>query len=261
VAVARLHPATRAWTEILHDLDWEVDPGERWVLLGPNGAGKSTLLTLVAAAGFPTKGTVEVLGEQLGRSHMPTLRERIGVVGTRIAEEVAFWPALDVLDVILSGATGTIVLRYDRLGEAERERAALLAARLGIERLLDRPFSGCSDGERQRVLLARALMPDPPLLVLDEPTAGLDLPGREELLASLDRLAVDEPSLTTVTVLHHLEDVPESTTHALLLRDGAPVAAGPAADVLRDGPVSAAFGLDVEVLRDGGRYRARRARR
>ena len=232
------------------------------MLLGPNGAGKSTLLTLVAAAGFPTKGTVEVLGEQLGRTHMPTLRERIGVVGTRIAEEVGFWPALDVLDV-------------DPVGR-HRARSCCCRAASATSSVSAPPcwpggsgssgcstgtFNGCSDGERQRVLLARALMPGPPLLVLDEPTAGLDLPGREELLDSLDRLAEDEPSLTTVTVLHHLEDVPESTTHALLLRGGAPVAAGPVADVLQNGPVSAAFGLDVEVLRDGGRYRARRARR
>ena len=159
VAVARLHPATRAWTEILRGLDWEVAPGERWVLLGPNGAGKSTLLTLVAGRRLPDQGHRGGARRGLGRTHMPTLRERIGVVGTRIAEEVAFWPALDVLDVILSGATGTIVLLQSRIGDAQRERAGLLAGRLGIERLLDRPFNGCSDGERQRVLLARALMP------------------------------------------------------------------------------------------------------
>jgi iron complex transport system ATP-binding protein len=151
------------------------------------------------------------------------------------------------------------VLLEARLTEAHRERAGALAARLGLEGLLDRPFASCSDGERQRILLARALLPGPQLLVLDEPTAGLDLPGREQLLEALDRLACDEPQLTTVTVLHHLEDVPASTTHALLLRAGAVVAAGGAADVLASGPVSSCFGLDVDVQRDGGgRYRARR---
>ena len=249
----------RVWTpdgtDILRDVSWAVRPGEHWALLGPNGAGKSTLLALAGAVRHPSEGAVTVLGGRLGRVDMPALRRRIGVVDPTL--RLFDW--LTVEDVVLTEATGTVRPLWDRYGEAQRARARELLALVGCAGLADREIVTCSQGERQRVRIARALMPAPPLLLLDEPAVGLDLPAREALLAALAALAVAQPGLATVLVTHHLEELPATTTHALLLRRGAVVVAGPAAATLTSETVSACFGFDVRVARDDGRWSARAA--
>lgn len=247
----------RVWTpegkDLLASVTWRVAAGEQWALLGPNGAGKSTLLSLAGATRHPSSGTVAVLGGRLGRVDMPALRRRIGVVDP--AFRVLEW--LTAVDVVLTGATGTIRPLWDRYAPSDHRRARELLALLGCAPLADRVITTCSQGERQRVLLARALMPAPDLLLLDEPATGLDLPAREALLAALASLAVARPDMATVLVTHHLEELPPSTTHALLIRDGAVVACGPATRVLADATVSRCFGFGVHVRREGGRWSAR----
>lgn len=240
-------------TEILRGVSWTVRRGEHWALLGPNGSGKSTLLSLAGAVRHPSQGAVTVLGGRLGQVSLWELRERIGVVEPTL--KILDW--LTVEEVVLTGATGTVWPLPDRTGEAERTRARVLLDLLGCAGLASREITTCSQGERQRVRIARALMPDPPLLLLDEPATGLDLPAREALLAALAALAASHPDLATILVSHHLEELPPSTTHALLLRDGSVVAAGPARGVLTTANVSAAFGFPVTIHYDGTRWSAR----
>jgi iron complex transport system ATP-binding protein len=234
---------------LLGDVDWTVAPGEHWAMLGPNGAGKTTLLNLAAAVSHPSEGSVEVLGQTLGKVDMRALRERIGTVEARLGRRIR--GLATGLEVVLTGATGSIALLHDRIGDPERERAARLLEEIGATALRDRRYETCSQGERQRLMLARALMDEPELLLLDEPTAGLDLPSRERLIASLDAMAKAKPELPTVTVTHHLEEIPSSTTHALLL------AAGRIAETLTAEHVSNTFEIPVEVTRHGDRWAAR----
>jgi iron complex transport system ATP-binding protein len=254
VSLWRWDERTRRRRPIVDGLTWEAAHGERWALLGPNGAGKTTLLTLVGAVEFPSSGTVLVLGEQLGRTDVFRLRERIGFVDARLGRRFA--PALTVAQVVLTGATGTVGLFEERVGPAERERAAGLIDTFGVAAIAAQRFADCSHGERTRALIARALVPRPELLLLDEPGAGLDLAGREILLAAFSRLAREEPELATVTTTHHLEELAPETTHALLLRDGRTVAAGPAEATLTGSGLSSCFGLAVEVGRARGRWHA-----
>lgn len=240
-------------TSILNGISWTIHRGEHWALLGPNGSGKTTLLSLAGAARHPSAGTVTVLGGRLGKVSLWELRERIGVVDP--SQKVLDW--LTVTEVVLTGATGTIWPLPDRIGDKERTRAAELLTLLGCAGLADRDITTCSQGERQRVRIARALMAEPPLLLLDEPATGLDLPAREALLASIATLAAAQPDLATILVSHHLEELPPTTTHALLLRAGAVVAAGPADTTLTSALVSRTFGLPVDVRRDNGRWTAR----
>jgi iron complex transport system ATP-binding protein len=235
-------------------LDFRVEAGEHWVVLGPNGAGKTSMLLLAAAVEHPWSGTVTVLGGRLGRVDLREVRAHIGFVQGRLVDEFEAWTS--VLDVMLGGATGTILVREALVTAADRERALRLLERFGCGGREQQRFGSLSEGERRRVLVARALMNEPPLLLLDEPTASLDLPGRETVIGALERLAVDEPGLATVTVVHHVEDVPACATHALLLRDGASVAQGPIAAALTPETLSAAFGLPVELHRLGRRLAA-----
>ena len=248
----------RARQPILTGVTWSVDAGEQWAVLGPNGAGKTTLMDVAAATRHPSRGTVRILGETVGRVDLRTLRERIGHVDVKT--EDAFASRRTALEVALTGVTGTIQLLPERIGPGDRERAAELLDGFGCGAVARHAFATCSQGERRRVLLARALMCRPPLLLLDEPADGLDLPGREALLAALASLAGEHPAPAVVTVTHHLEELPASTTHALLLRSGRVVAAGPAAEVLSDGPLSACFGAAVTVRRGcDGRWSGRAA--
>jgi iron complex transport system ATP-binding protein len=225
------------------------------VVLGPNGAGKTTLLNLAAAFSHPSEGTVEVLGELLGAVDMRRLRESIGTVEPGLARRIR--GRHTGFEVVLTGATGSIALLHDRITDADRARADRLMREIGVgPALRDRKFEDCSQGERQRLLLARALMDEPDLLLLDEPSAGLDLPSRERLIASLDTMAEANADLPTVLVTHHLEEIPATTTHALLLRDGAIVAAGPIASVLTGDAVSTTFDIEVEVAHNAGRWAA-----
>jgi iron complex transport system ATP-binding protein len=237
---------------VLHALDLEVRRGEHWALLGPNGAGKSTLLALAGAQRHPSRGTVDVLGSRLGSVDLRALREQIGTVDVRLRMPTE----LSVADYVLTGATQTVQPRPSRYCGAHRERAAALLDTFGLGGLAERNIGVCSQGERSRARLARALVPRPALLLLDEPAAGLDLPGRADLLDALERLARTEPSLTTITVAHHLEELPATTTHVALLRDGAFVATG-AASLLGDAAVlSKCFGRDVRAFTVDNRWYA-----
>ena len=254
VQVWRWHAASGTRKSLLDRLSWQVAAGDRWALLGPNGAGKTTLLTIAGAVEFPSRGVVEILGETMGRTDVARLRESIGFVDARVGPRFA--PLLSVRQVIRTGATGTIGYFEERLSGLDLDRADDLLGVFGLGALGERRFGDCSQGERKRALIARALVARPRLLLLDEPGAGLDLPGREILLASLDRVAREQPSLAVVVTTHHLEELPASTTHALLLRDGQVVAAGPAEETLAEGPLSDCFGMSLRVTRSGGRVSA-----
>jgi iron complex transport system ATP-binding protein len=241
----------RRGAALLDEVCWRVERGEQWALLGPNGAGKSTLLSLAGAVEHPTRGSVEVLGERLGRTDVRRLRERIGAVDSKLDRKLL--PDYDAETVVLTGATGTRIPLWDRYDDATRARAEELLALLGCADLAERPLGICSQGERQRVLIARALMSEPELLLLDEPAAALDLPAREALITAITA-ASGRDGLTTVIATHHLEELPVSTTHALLLRHGRVVAAGTVEEALTDETLSRCFDLTIEVGRRGGRW-------
>jgi iron complex transport system ATP-binding protein len=235
---------------ILGRVDWSAGTGEHWGIVGPNGAGKTTLLRIASAQMRPTEGKAWVLGGQLGRVPLHELRRRIGLVEPSLGRR--FYPEQRALDVVLSGLAGTILLA-DRLPPEAFDRAGAALAGVGAGELALRTFASCSEGERARILLARGLIADAPLLALDEPAAGLDLPGRELLLASFERAVRERPGLTTLTVTHHIEELSPSTSHALLLREGRVVAAGALGEALTDETLSACFGLQLTVERIGGR--------
>ena len=231
--------------------------GEHWALLGPNGAGKSTLLQIIATYAYPTRGHVDILGHRLGRVNVFALRPQIGHVSPHHRVD----PQRTVREVVLTGVTGTIQLVQRRdTSAAELARATELTALLGLAGRADAPWQVLSQGERSRALIARGLMAQPLLLLLDEPAAGLDVAGREQLLVSVDELRARQPGLATVLVTHHLEELPASTTHALLLRDGQVLAADRAADVLTSELASACFGHPVSIARHAGRWAAVTAR-
>jgi iron complex transport system ATP-binding protein len=240
---------------ILCDLTWRVDADERWALLGPNGAGKSTLLSIAATRQHPTSGTARVLGETLGMSDVFELRPMIGLVGAGLTETIAQREV--VRDVVLTASWGMTGRWREEYDEADVRRADRLLRLLGMGDLADRRFGTLSDGERKRALIARALMTDPEILLLDEPAAGLDLGGREQLVTRLSDMAADPTAPTTVLVTHHVEEIPPSITHALLLRGGASVAQGRVEDVLTNEALSATYGIPLEVLRRDGRWSAR----
>jgi iron complex transport system ATP-binding protein len=236
---------------LLDQVSVTVRAGEHWALLGPNGAGKSTLLRIMATYAHPTRGRMEILGHRLGRVNVFGLRPWIGHVSLDHRVE----QGRTVREVVLTGVTGTleIVPRWSP-GPAELARATALMDLLGLGGLAGARWPTLSQGERGRTLIARALMPEPRLLLLDEPAAGLDVAGREQLLASIDDLREHHPGLASVLVTHHLEELPVSTTHALLLRGGRTLAAGPAADVLTTELVSACFDYPVAIARYAGRW-------
>jgi iron complex transport system ATP-binding protein len=237
---------------VLHAIDLDVGTGEHWALLGPNGAGKSTLIALAGAQRHPSRGEVDVLGSRLGAVDLRSLRERIGTVDVRLR-----MPAeLSLRDYVLTGATQTVQPLPGRYGPDAVHRVEQLLATFGLATLAERPVGVCSQGERARARLARALVPRPALLLLDEPAAGLDLPGRADLLGALEQLPAHDPGLTSVTIVHHLEELPATTTHVALLRDGRFVATGPA-ELLHDAEaLSACFGRPVRAFAVEGRWYA-----
>ncbi len=245
----------RERTTLLAEVDWTVREGERWVVLGPNGAGKTTLLQVAAAAFVPSSGSVELLGERFGQADLGELRTRVGLASAALADRV---PAHEpVLDVVVTAAHGVVGRWGGATDPGDADRARDLLRRVGLGRFAGRRFGSLSEGERKRVLLARALMTDPELLLLDEPAAGLDLGAREALLALLDRLTGDPDGAPSVLVTHHVEEVPRAVTHALLLARGRIVASGPVGEVLTGPLLSRAYGLPLQVDAADGRYAAR----
>jgi iron complex transport system ATP-binding protein len=248
----------RGSTEILRGISFTVRTGEHWALLGPNGAGKSTILGFCGAVSHPTTGVVRVLGEQLGRVELQALRRRIGHVNPRHPLR----SPLTVREVVLTGLTGTIETppRWQPpAGMADH--ADELIATLGLHGRQEARWPTLSQGERGRALIARALVSDPELLLLDEPTTGLDVAAREQLLETLDDLRVMHPRLASVLVTHHLEELPASTTHALLIAGGRMVVAGPIDEAVTTATVSRAFAHPIRVERHTGRWTARAERR
>ena len=238
---------------ILGPVSLRVREGESWAILGPNGSGKSTLLDLAGGIRHPTSGAVAILGGRLGSVDVREIRARIGFVGHHVAEAIP--PSLHVRDVVLTGKRSTLVPWMQRYDDDDRRLADDLLRRVRCEGLAGRPLDTCSQGERQRVMLARALFGRPELLLLDEPTAGLDLPGRELLLESLASATQTPP--TTILVTHHVEEIPRTTTHAALLRRGLLVASGGITDVLTDVNVTACFDLPISITARAGRWLAR----
>jgi iron complex transport system ATP-binding protein len=246
----------RGSTTMLSKVDWSVELDERWVVLGPNGAGKTTLLRLAAAEAHPSEGVVHLLGERLGRVDVFELRTRIGfssyALGVRVPDEEV------VRDVVVSAGYARLGRWREHYDTLDTARADGLLRALGMGPLSARRFGTLSEGERKRTLIARALMSDPELLLLDEPAAGLDLGGREDLVSRLSELALDPEAPASVLVTHHVEEIPPGYTHGLLLREGQVVAQGLLPEVMTARNLSETFGLPLAVRRDGGRYTARR---
>lgn len=244
--------------DIVSHLDWQVDGDQRWVVLGANGAGKTTLLQLAATLDHPTSGAVTILGERLGRTDVFELRPRIGFASSAMAKRI---PAEEtVLNVVLTAAFSVLGRwneQYDRIDE---RRALRVLAEWKLDNLADRTFGTLSDGEQKRVQIARAVMTDPELLLLDEPTASLDLGAREELLELLSGYAQAPTTPAMVMVTHHVEEIPVGFTHVLLLRAGTVVASGPIAETLTAQNLSETFGMPIVVTEADGRYAARAAR-
>ena len=242
---------------LLDDFSLTVAEGEHWAVLGPNGAGKTTLLELAAGRMHPTKGTATILEEQLGRVDVFELRPRIGYASTILANRIPSSEA--VLDTVLTAAYGVTGRWVEEYEQDDIERARDLLAAFHITHLADRTFGTLSEGERKRVQIARALMTDPELLLLDEPASGLDFGGREELLGALSEILSSKWAPATIMVTHHVEEIPEGITHVLLLSEGTDLVAGPIEETLTAENLAATFGLDVKLTRDGQRYHARSA--
>lgn len=245
----------RSGNLLLDRIDWTVMPSERWVLLGPNGCGKTTLLNVVSSYLVPTRGTVRILGSQVGKTDLRELRKKIGYVGPTPAHLVR--EGYDCLEIVVTGKHASFVdTRWHSYSDEDFARAQQLLDDLGVGPMSRRTFDTMSDGERKRVLIARAQMPDPSLLLLDEPNAGLDLGAREQLVASLDSLS-ESNDIPVVLVTHHVDDIPPNFTHAHLLSAGSSVAAGHIADVITTEAISATFHWPIDVSRDSrGRFHA-----
>jgi iron complex transport system ATP-binding protein len=244
---------------LLDAVSWTVEEDERWVVLGPNGAGKTTLLQVAAAHLHPTTGVAGILDEVLGTVDVFELRPRIGVTSAALSDRI---PRHELVrDVVVSASYGVVGRWREEYHQLDHDRAQELLVELGVAPLAERTFGTLSEGERKRVQIARALMTDPELLLLDEPAAGLDLGGREDLVATLSRLAMDPEAPATVLVSHHVEEIPPGFTHGLLLRHGAVVAAGLLHQVLTAEHLSATFGMPLVVTGAEGRWTARREAR
>lgn len=249
----------RGQATLLDRVTWRVAPEDRWVILGPNGAGKTTLLQVASAQIHPTAGVAGILDEVLGAVDVFELRPRIGVTSAALAERI---PRSErVHDVVVSASYGVVGRWREAYDELDHDRATQLLTEVGAVHLTDRTFGTLSEGERKRVQIARALMADPELLLLDEPAAGLDLGGREDLVSTMAVLAQDPGSPATVLVSHHVEEIPPGFTHALLLRKGAVVAGGPIDEVVTEANLAATFGMPLVLSHEDGRWSARRRTR
>ncbi len=240
---------------MLDGIDWRVCTGERWVVLGPNGSGKTSLLRIASLYLHPSRGTVTVLGGELGRVDVRRLRPRIGLASASLAAMLR--REVEVVDVVMTARNAALEPWWHTYTDADRSRAIELLDRFGVASFAERMFGTLSTGEQQRVLLARTLMTDPELVLLDEPTAGLDLGAREDLVTRLGALALDAASPPLVLVTHHVDEIPRGFTHALLLRDGHAVASGPIQESLTAAALSQCFGLELALDQRDGRWTAR----
>jgi iron complex transport system ATP-binding protein len=245
---------SRGGKKILGPISWTVSEAERWVILGPNGAGKTTLFSLCATQMHPTTGLVRVLGSTLGRVDVFELRPRIGLMGPAIMK--ALPEDETVLDVVLTAAYAILGRWQEPYELWDESRAQALLTTLGVRELANRKYFTLSDGEKKRALIARALMADPELLLLDEPTAGLDLGGREDLLKRFDLLAADPKSPATLMITHHIEEIPAGSTHALLLKNGEVIAQGEISQVITSANLSIAYDMAINVSVLNNRYSA-----
>ena len=241
---------------LLNRVSWSVEEDDRWVVLGPNGAGKTTLLQVLSTHLHPTDGLVGILGELVGTVDVFELRPRIGLTSAALADRIP--PGERVSDVVVSASYAVLGRWREEYDDLDHKRARGLLEEVGVSHLADRTFGTLSEGERKRVQIARALMTDPELLLLDEPAAGLDLGGREDLVSTLSALALDELSPATVLVSHHVEEIPPGFTHVLMLRQGEVVSAGPLEEALTEETLSQTFGLSLQLDHVDGRYSARR---
>jgi iron complex transport system ATP-binding protein len=239
-------------TTVLGPLDLTVHPHERWIVLGPNGSGKTSLVKILSLYRFPTTGTVEVLGERWGQTDVRELRRRIGLASSSLRDQ--FRNDITGLEIVMTARHAALETWWHSYDDADREAAHDCLARVDATRLAERTFHTMSSGEQQRVQLARTLMGEPGLLLLDEPTAGLDLAGREQLVSSLALLASDPSTPATVLITHHTDEIPPSFTHALLLRNGTPLAKGPLEEVLTADALSECFGLPLRLEYRDGRW-------
>lgn len=240
--------------EILRDVSWQVRPGEHWVILGPNGSGKTTIARIASLRLHPSRGTVRVLGTELGRADIRPLLGRVGYAAAALADQLR--PELAALDVVMTAKNGALETWWHEYDDADRDRAQASLGAVGVANMSDHAFGTLSSGERQRVLVARALFTDPALLILDEPTAALDLGGREDLVAALDRLASRPAAAPMVLITHHVDEIPSTFTHGLLLRDGMIHRAGPLDDVLTAENLSSTFDMALGLERRRGRWTA-----
>jgi iron complex transport system ATP-binding protein len=257
VAVVDLAGVTiiRDGATLIRDITWQVDETDRWVIIGPNGAGKTTLLQVVSAQIHPSDGVAGLLGEVLGTVDVFELRPRIGLTSAAIAERIPRGER--VHDVVVSASYAVLGRWREEYDELDHVRADELLAQLRIGHLADRTFGTLSEGERKRVQIARALMTDPELLLLDEPAAGLDLAGREALVRTLSDLALDPYAPASILVTHHVEEIPRGITHAMLLKNGEVVAAGPLRDTLTAANLSSTFDLELALDERAYRWSAR----
>jgi iron complex transport system ATP-binding protein len=246
----------RGQATLLDQISWTVNEGDRWVILGANGAGKTTLVQLCSAQMHPTSGRTSILGERLGAVDVFELRPRIGFTSAAIAERIPRGEL--VRDVVVSASYGVVGRWREQYDDLDHDRARELLVEVGAGKLLDRTFGTLSEGERKRVQIARALMADPELLVMDEPAAGLDLGGREDLVSTMSVLATDSRAPAIVLVSHHVEEVPPGFTHCLMLRAGRVVAAGTLDDVMTEENLSTTFAMSLRLNVEDGRYAARR---
>ncbi|MET0144578.1 MAG: ATP-binding cassette domain-containing protein [Ilumatobacteraceae bacterium] len=245
----------RGSTLVLDDVSMVVDTGERWLVLGANGSGKTSLLRVAALYEHPTSGTVDVLGERLGRTDVRVLRRRVGYASAALADQLR--PSMRALDAVRTARFAALEPWWHQYLPDDDARALECLARMGVAHFADRPLESLSSGERQRVLLARTLMNDPAIVLLDEPSARLDLGGREQLVHALDDLAADPAAPPSVVVTHHVDDIPPSSTHVFMMRAGRVLATGPIDDVLTAGALSECFGLDLTLdRRANGRFSA-----
>jgi iron complex transport system ATP-binding protein len=257
LTVLTMHAVTvvRGERTILGPLDFQIRNGERWVILGPNGAGKSTLLNILATRIFPTSGTVKILDQEMGKVDLFELRTRIGVCASLLAEDI---PDDELVrDVVLTAAYAVLGRWNEDYDLWDESRAVALLTTFGVRDMADRRYYTLSDGEKKRVQIARALMADPEILLLDEPTAGLDLGGREDLLSRFAEYSTDPHAPASIVVTHHIEEIPFGTTHALIIKDGSIAVSGPITSVITSEHMSAVFGIDIEVTSANGRFFAR----